>query len=443
MSVTPGTRLLINTAGRPIVQHLRVEVRRGPSKGLTYNSTTDEPIRIGTASGCQLKLHDSSVSALHAEISRNEHGVLLRDLGSTNGMTIDGLRVQGVYIENKIDVRMGETDVRITALKDFAEVDIVSDDRFGELLGSSMPMRATFSKLQRIANKDITVLITGETGCGKELAAAALRDHSLRKDKPFVVVDCGALPHNLIESELFGHERGAFTGAEKARAGAFERASGGTIFLDEVGELPLALQPSLLGVLERRVVRRVGGSTDIPLNVRVIAATNRDPAQEVGRGVFRADLFYRLAIIEIHLPPLREHPEDIPLLVEHFLSQVSGERPSIGPEMMQRLIRHPWPGNVRELRNVIERATALAEAPQLRTPNIERATPHASIQENTPTDIHTPFKEQKNLLVKTFEERYIHALLKSTDGNVAKAARIAGIDRMYVYKLMSRYAVQN
>lgn len=447
MSSVPGTRLLVNTAGRPTVQHVDIEVRHGPDKGLTLKHVADEPLRIGTAAGCQLRLSDNTISALHAEITRSERGVLIRDLGSTNGISVDGRRVEGVYLEDRTLVRLGETEIRIGALKQHAEVEVVAEDRFGDLVGASMAMRAVFAKLQRVAGNDITVLITGETGCGKELAAAAVRDHGSRAAAPFVVVDCGALPHNLIESELFGHERGAYTGAERKRAGAFERANTGTLFLDEVGELPMALQPTLLGVLERRQVRRVGGNSDIALDVRVIAATNRDLASEVGRGLFRADLFYRLAVVEIRLPALRERNEDVPLLVEHFLAQVPGERPTIGPDMMARLKEHPWPGNVRELRNVIERAAALEEPlelrQELRAVVKGGGAPVAPTSSAAEVDLQTPFKEQKGAMVATFEEKYIRALLEETGGNVTQAAKRAGIDRMYVYKLMSRYGVQN
>jgi transcriptional regulator with GAF, ATPase, and Fis domain len=439
----PRTQVLIDPRELPHVRAVRLEVRKGPEKGVAVDVSA-EPIRIGTAEGCELRLSDPAVSGMHAVLSRTPLGLVLRDLGSTNGIFVDGRRVVSVYITEPTRVGLGASEVRVVPLERESPVELSGDDRFGELLGASPAMRALFAKLSRIAAADVTVLLTGETGTGKELAAAALRDNSGRRAGPFVVVDCGALPATLIESELFGHERGAFTGADRSRPGAFERASGGTLFLDEVGELPLALQPSLLGVLERRELRRVGGSEVIPVEVRVIAATNRDLAAEVARGAFRADLYYRLAVVELHLPPLREHASDVPLLVEHFLDNLPGERPVIGEETLAQMMAYPWPGNVRELQNVVERAALLAEAPSL-GPGSRRPAPHAGAAAPQPAappeavSLDVPFKEQKAALIARFEREYLRRLLAACDGNVAAAARKAGIDRMWVYKLMERY----
>ncbi|MBI5507348.1 MAG: sigma 54-interacting transcriptional regulator [Deltaproteobacteria bacterium] len=432
--MSTGTRVLLDKKDRPTVQQIRVEVRRGPDKGKDAD-LGDEPIRIGTSPGCQFSLTDPTVSGIHAELSRTRHGVLIRDLGSTNGTFIDDRRVQGVFVEGQTNVRLGNTELRMTPLSKASPVEIAADDRVGELVGSSMTMRAVFARLKRLAASDSTVLVTGETGTGKELAAGAIRDLSKRRSGPLVVVDCGALPANLIESELFGHERGAFTGAERTRPGAFERASGGTIFLDEIGELPLTLQPALLGILERRESRRVGGQQPIAVDVRVITATNRNLAEEVSRGAFRADLYYRLAVVELRLPPLREHPDDIPLLVEHFLGQLPGERPTISAATLEQLRSYAWPGNVRELKNVIERAALLAEAPQPRASEPVAATAGGS------ADIEVPFKEQKNSVVAAFERAYVQQLITATSGNIAAAARKARIDRMYLYKLLDRYQI--
>lgn len=441
----PGTRVIIDASGRPSVQKLRVEIRKGPDKGTTKDLSA-EPVRIGTSEGCEVRLTDSSVSGVHTEISRTEHGILMRDLGSTNGSWVDGRRIQGVFADSSATITIGESEVRVSLLSEESPLEVAADDRCGDLVGTSVSMRATFAKLLRVAKTNTTVLITGETGTGKELAAAAIRDYSDRAKKPLVVIDCGAMPANLIESELFGHERGAFTGADRARAGAFERADGGTIFLDEIGELPLPLQPALLGILERREARRVGGQKPIPVDIRIIAATNRDLADEVARGAFRADLFYRLAVVEIRLPPLRERPEDIPMLIEHFLSQLPGDRPTMSPETMAQLKSYPWPGNARELRNVIERAALLSEAPKPRTDPVNprgTAPPDAKTgASGTAVDIDRPFKELKNTLIADFEEGYVRKLLESTRGNIAAAARKARIDRMYLYKLIDRYHIE-
>jgi DNA-binding NtrC family response regulator len=432
-----GTRVIVDDRHRPAVRRLRVEVKKGPDKGLGLDLDV-EPVRIGTSEGCDVRLRDAAVSGVHAELTRTKHGVLLRDLGSTNGTFVDGRRITGIYVEDSVVLQLGESKLEVSTSRHETPVELAAQDKLGDLVGASVAMRAVFARLERIAKTDSTVLVTGETGTGKELAAAAIRDFSPRKSKPFVVVDCGAMPANLIESELFGHERGAFTGAERTRAGAFERANGGTIFLDEIGELPLALQPALLGILERREARRVGGEKPIPVDVRVITATNRDLASEVTRGAFRPDLYYRLAVVEVRLPPLRERVEDVPILVEHFLDQMPGERPSIGPDVIEQLKQYPWPGNVRELKNVIERAVLLAEPPQLRASPAGQTTSSSS---STTVSVDQPFKDQKNALISAFEEAYVKKLLETTGGNIAAAARKAGIDRMYLYKLMERYQV--
>jgi DNA-binding NtrC family response regulator len=433
---TPGTRILADDKKRSKVRRLRVEVRRGPDKGLDVELDA-EPVRIGTSSGCEVSLTDPTVSGVHAELTRTPQGILIRDLGSTNGTYVDDHRIQGIWTDSTTELRVGQTELRLTPLRTESPIELAADDRFGDLVGASVPMRATFAKLKKIAQSDSTALITGETGTGKELAALAIRDFSPRRTGPFVVVDCGALPPNLIESELFGHERGAFTGADRTRPGAFERANGGTIFLDEIGELPLALQPALLGILERRESRRVGGQHPVAVDVRVITATNRDLAQEVARGAFRADLYYRLAVVEVRLPPLRERVEDIPLLIEHLLAQLPGEKPTISPETVAQLKAYSWPGNVRELKNVIERAALLAEPPR----------PRAGVSQSPGgappmIDVEQPFKELKNQIISAFERTYVQQLIKATGGNVAAAARKAQIDRMYLYKLLDRYQIE-
>lgn len=439
--IVSGTHVLVDDSKRPKVRKLRLEVKRGPDKGLCHDLDA-EPIRIGTLEGCELRLTDGAVSGVHTEIRRTPAGVLIRDLGSTNGTYVDGRRVQGVYADAPVTLRLGRSDVRLTPLRAESPVELAADDRLGDMVGVSVAMRSVFAKISRLARSDSTVLVSGETGTGKELAACALHEYSERKDKPLVVVDCGALPANLIESELLGHERGSFTGAERMRPGAFERANRGTLFLDEIGELPLSLQPALLGVLERREVRRVGGQKALTVDVRVVAATNRDLAAEVARGAFRADLYYRLAIVDVRLPPLRERPEDLPQLIEYFLERLpsgAGEPPEISTAMVEQLKAYAWPGNVRELRNVIERAALLAEPPR---PGAEGTPAVPGSSPAGPVDIDKPFKPQKNALVATFERSYVERLIEATGGNIAAAARKAGIDRMYLYKLLDRYGIE-
>ena len=332
------------------------------------------------------------------------------------------------------------------------------------MIGRSVKMRELFARLEKLAKTDTTVLVTGETGAGKELVAEALHDHSPRakNNGPFVVLDCGSIPPNLIESELFGHERGAFTGATASYAGAFERAHGGTIFLDEIGELPLAMQPKLLRVLERKEVRRVGGAKTIEVDVRIVAATNRDLGVEVNRGRFREDLYYRLAVARVHVPPLRDRKEDIPLLIENILAATpGGEGAHITPDTIDLMMKHDWPGNVRELRNVIERAVLLAESPEsedaLRRapqPAAAKAEPSITVTPSqtatstdatmtVPVDVSIPFKNAKQNVISEFERRYISRLLAQHDGNISAAARAAGIDRMSIHTMLHRLGLAN
>jgi DNA-binding NtrC family response regulator len=446
------------------VRRCRLSVVGGQDAG-TVREVESSVLRIGARRGCELELKDGKVSGVHCEIRLEERGYRLRDLESTNGTYVSGLRVQDVFIPPGTIITLGNTKVRFDALEGGVPQTLSAADSFGGLVGRSVKMRELFAKLEKISPTDATVLITGETGTGKELVAEAVHDRSTRADGPFVVLDCGSIPPNLVESELFGHERGAFTGAHATHAGAFERAHGGTVFLDEIGELPIELQPKLLRVLERKEIRRVGGSKTISTDIRVVAATNRDLGVEVNRGRFREDLFYRLAVARVHVPPLRERREDIPLLIEHFMSITPGARaPALREETIELLRRHDWPGNVRELRNVIERAVLLSESPGDATglrgvrevmeaeAGAGGAAPRTDEQAGTPTsggsaapqrfsvaiDTAVPYKLAKHELVEEFERRYIRALLEAHGGNISAAARAAGIDRMSIHKILNR-----
>jgi DNA-binding NtrC family response regulator len=445
------------------LRRCRVEVVSGADAGLVRDIEASV-IRIGARRGNDLQLSDTKVSGLHCEIRLDERGYRLRDLDSTNGTYVSGLRVNDVYVPPGVQIALGGSRLRFEPLGESVEIELSESDRFGGMLGRSVKMRELFARLGKLAPSDTTVLITGETGVGKELVAEALHDYSTSRAKgPFVVLDCGSIPPNLIESELFGHERGAFTGASASYAGAFERAHGGTVFLDEIGELPLAMQPKLLRVLERKEVRRVGGAAPFEVNLRVVAATNRDLGVEVNRGRFREDLYYRLAVARVHVPPLRERRDDLPLLIEHILAMTpGGEQASIAQETIDLMMKHDWPGNVRELRNVIERAVLLAEAPDsadaLRrapavaagaprepsitvTPSQTASNPDASM--TVPVDVTIPFKNAKQDVINEFERRYISRLLAQHDGNISAAARAAGIDRMSIHKMLHRLGLAN
>ena len=430
--------------GRPgglRVRRCRLTVVAGPDAGLARDFEANV-IRVGARRGADLVLNDGKVSRTHFEIRLDATGYRVRDLESTNGTFVSGLRVNDVYVQPGASIYAGESRLRFDPLDDSVEVALSSADRFGGMVGRSVVMRELFARLATVAPTDATVLVTGETGTGKELVAEALHEHSPRKGGPFVVLDCGAIPANLMESETFGHERGAFTGASAPHAGAFERADGGTLFLDEIGELPLEMQPKLLRALERKEIRRVGGAKMLQVNIRVVAATNRDLAVEVNKGRFREDLYYRLAVAHLAVPPLRERREDIPLLVEHILAGLpEGRERGPRPETIELMKRHEWPGNVRELRNVIERAVLFRQPmrePSIVMPAAAPARDAAAAEVRVSVDPTVPFKLAKQELIDEFERRYVRALLDAHGGNISAAARAAGIDRMSIHKILNR-----
>ena len=442
------------------LRRCRLEVVSGADAGLVRDIEA-AVIRIGARRGNDVQLTDSKVSGLHCEIRLDDRGYRLRDLDSTNGTYVSGLRINDVYIQPGTQIALGGTRIKFEPLGETVEIELADTDRFGSMIGRSVKMRELFARVGKLARTDTTVLVTGETGVGKELVAEALHDYSPRAKGAFVVLDCGSIPPNLIESELFGHERGAFTGATSSYAGAFERAHGGTVFLDEIGELPLAMQPKLLRVLERKEVRRVGGTKMLEVDIRVVAATNRDLGVEVNRGRFREDLYYRLAVARVHVPPLRDRKDDLPLLIEHILANTpGGEAAQIAQETIDLMTKHDWPGNVRELRNVIERAVLLSETPETqdalrRTPAAApRAEPSVSVTPSqtataadgmmtVPVDVTIPFKNAKQDVISEFERRYISRLLAQHDGNISAAARAAGIDRMSIHKMLHRLGLAN
>ncbi|MGC4122648.1 MAG: sigma 54-interacting transcriptional regulator [Myxococcales bacterium] len=417
---------------------IRLKVVKGPDKGVVVTLEQDE-ILIGNAESAHLRLNDPTVSRNHCVIRLTDKGPLLRDLGSTNGVRIEGILVREGFVPTGATLDLGNSRVKFEALKDTVEVPVAQSEKFGRLLGRSAQMRRLFAVAGQVAASDVTVLIEGETGTGKDALAESIHQASPRANGPLVVVDCGAVPPNLFESELFGHEKGAFTGADRSRAGAFEEADGGTLFLDEIGELPLLLQPKLLRVLEAREVRRIGGAQPKRVNVRVLAATNRDLREEVNRGTFRQDLYFRLEVVRLRVPPLRERPEDIPILVDHFrkLARPGLEVPAITAEALATFCAHSWPGNVRELRNAVERMVVLQELP------VPTAVPASSSGgEGMGVDIKVPFKDAKNALTEAFERRYLAQMLEATGGNISEAARRADIDRVYLLKLMGRYGMR-
>ena len=440
----------------------RMVVAEGPDRGKDL-VIERERITVGRSVICDMVLADKAVSGTHFEIVASEQGFLLRDLDSTNGTfcaTSPGagdLRIREVWIKPGAAIRVGQTQLRFEPVQGTVDIDLSTDDRFFELVGKSVRMREIFATLAKVGPTELTVLIRGETGTGKELVARAIHRASRRASSALVVQDCSAIPKELIESTLFGHERGAFTGATDRHRGSFEQADGGTIFLDELGELDIALQPKLLRVLENREIKRVGGDRTIPVNVRVVAATNRDLRQMVNEGTFREDLYYRLSVVQIDLPSLRERPEDIPLLVEHFLSDMASRRWPGEPERrftvtadaMARLQGYAWPGNIRELKNTVERAASLADGMELGVrdlmPSSQKTPPLPLPGGNAElfVDEGLPFKEAKQRVLDVFEAAYLKALLDKHGGNVTRSANAAGLTRYHLRELAKRYGIRD
>jgi DNA-binding NtrC family response regulator len=415
-------------------------VEGGPKPGLSCESSSDR-LSIGFHPSNDLNIEDATVSRFHCEIRMDGTGARVRDLNSRNGTILDGVLVADAFLRSGSLLNLGRVTVRFDFVNEANRLPLSDKNDFHGMAGSSVAMRTVFALLERASATDLTVLLEGETGTGKGKAAEAIHRASARRDKPFLVVDCGAIPANLLESELFGHERGAFTGAAGLRIGAFEEASGGTIFLDEIGELPQDLQPKLLRVLESKEIRRVGSNTHKRVDVRVIAATNRDLRSEVNNARFRSDLYFRLAVVRISLPSLRQRPEDIPQLVDEILKNAGAHGPEADalrtPEFFQTLQRSAWPGNVRELRNYIERCLVFQDA----LPAPDGSAP-AGTARSTQIDASLPYQEARRRAIDDFERSYLEALLRLHQGKVSSAASAADVDRVYLYKLMRRHNIK-
>ncbi len=430
-------------------------------------------ITVGSLDDNNLVVKDDTVSRYHAQIIQEDDSYVIKDLDSTNGTWINQVRIKEAYLSPGCLLRFGEAEFIFQPLDEEVAVVPSSEEKFGDIIGGNVKMREIYGILEKIAPTNATVVIEGETGTGKEVIAHTLHKMSLRAKKPFVVFDCGAVPESLIESELFGHEKGSFTGAIMTRQGLFELAQGGTIFLDELGELSLELQPKLLRVLEQREVRRVGAAKAIPVDVRVIAATNRKLEDEVRNNRFREDLFYRLSVVRLFLPPLRDRIDDLPLLVKHFLKNSSFNRDlnanlklrSISREALRAMTSYTWPGNVRELLNVVERACSLADGdcieigdlpehvakcaalappePENISEAVQSAVPVAQDMHPTVDYSSKTFKEAKEEWLTSFEGEYIRALLERNNYNISQASRESDLDRKYFRKLMKKYGIVN
>jgi len=427
-----ATRLLEVTDGKTLTMAgARLVVVRGPDAGASVRLESEETT-VGTGAGATLVLTDATVSRHHVSLQALADGWLVTDLDSTNGTRLDGRRIRAAYVAPGDKIQLGATTLRLEADKRAVDLALSERGSFGRLIGKSIAARRLFALLERVAPETATVLLSGETGSGKDLAAEALHEAGPRAAGPFVVVDCGALVDNLLESELFGHEKGAFTGAVSARAGAFEQADGGTLFLDEIGELPRDLQPKLLRVLERREIRRIGAIEPRAVDVRILAATNRDLKVAVNQGLFREDLFHRINVVSIRVPPLRERMDDVPLLAEHLWREQTGDPHEVLPDALRSaFLAYHWPGNVRELRNKVERAAMLVRA--------GRYTDALSGIGEVRLDAPFPFREAKAAAIESFERTYLKALLERARGNISEAARIAAMDRVHLTRLVQKH----
>ncbi|WP_224365961.1 sigma 54-interacting transcriptional regulator [Hyalangium versicolor] len=428
-----------DTPGEGPPRRYQLLVVDGPDVGRAV-ALGSEPVRVGTREGCALRLTDPRVSGEHLEVRVEGTDFVVRDLESRNGTLYEGSKLREVRAPPGATFKLGRTFLRIQPESQPWQVAPSQARRFGELVGESLGMRELFAVLERVASSDATVLLQGETGTGKELAARSLHEASGRRKGPFVAVDCGALPEGLVESELFGHVKGAFTGALAARSGAFVRAHGGTLFLDELAGIPPPVQARLLRVLEERKVRPVGGDAEQRADVRVVAASREDLSLSVAEGTFRSDLYYRLAVVPLVLPPLRQRREDLPLLIAEILRRRGFEPGPVRGPALELLSGHAWPGNVRELRNVLERALALgpgAHSFEELRPSLQPvgAGPELPLR----TDL--PFAEAKQAVIDSFERHYLRDVLARAHGNLSEAARQAGVDRKHFRTLARRHGL--
>ena len=420
-------------------ERLVARVVRGAGAGREVE-VGSEGLSIGSHPSNQLALDDARVSRFHLKLVRDEHGARAIDLGSANGTFAAGLRIRDVYVGDGTVLELGDVAIELAARGEAAEEELPPSESFGELIGRSLAMRRVFAVARRAAAASSTVLLLGETGTGKDLLARAIHGAGPRAARPFLVFDCGAVAPTLVEAALFGHVRGAFTGADVERPGVFELAHGGTLFLDEIGELPLALQPKLLRALETGTVQRLGAPGPVTVDVRIMAATHRDLRAEVDRERFRADLYYRLAVIAIEVPPLRERADDVPLLAAHFARAVLARGGDLGwlrphlDDAFGNLRAQPWPGNVRELRNAVERAIALADPAALSGDPLGRLVElRASLRRTRRGRL--PLETART----EFDREYLRELLTDTGHDLRAAAEQAGIHPKSLERLLRRY----
>jgi transcriptional regulator with GAF, ATPase, and Fis domain len=419
-------------------------VVEGPDRGRSFPLDGSAPSRvlIGQSPACDLRLADREVSRRHAALEFAGRHLRLTDLGSTNGTFVDGVRIVEVYLRAGEILRMGSTAFRVDIAGAGQGARLSQATSFGSVIGSSVEMRRLYPLCERLAGSLVPLVIEGETGTGKEVLAESIHDQGPRASGPFVVFDCTAVPASLVESELFGHERGAFTGAVGRRVGFFEQAHGGSLLIDEIGDLELSLQPKLLRALERSEIRRVGGDKPIRVDVRVLAATRRDLDREVQAGRFRDDLFHRLAVTRIELPPLRRRRGDVRVLARQFCRALGFAEDALAGDVLARWEDAPWPGNVRELRNAVARRLALGDLAPPEDAVAPRLAEDASGAEvefmEQVLRKEMPLTEARQQVIDEFERRYIERVLSRHGGNVVQAAAASGLARRYFQILRAK-----
>jgi DNA-binding NtrC family response regulator len=433
--VTVATTIARPQTGASADATLKLVVVEGPDAGASLDLGADGSAKcfVGTGPVCALRLTDPSVSRRHLSFEVEGSRLRVVDLDSKNGTALDGVDIREAWVRSGQALRLGSSLVRVERDGRGLPAELSTADAFGRLIGASTAMRRLYPLAARIARSRVPVIVEGETGTGKEVLAESLHELSGLAG-PFVVFDCTTVAPSVLESELFGHERGAFTGAHGARPGIFEEANGGTLLLDEIGDLELPLQAKLLRVIDRGELRRVGGNSVVKVDVRVIAATRRDLDRAIGEGRFRDDLFHRLAVARLELPPLRERHGDIGLLARHFARAMGGADDSLPSHVIARFEAERWPGNVRELRNAVARYLALGESPSAETAEDPTGAPWLV----TDADVSEPFAIARRRAIARFERAYVERLLEKHAGNIGAASRASGLADRYFRLLRAR-----
>jgi two-component system, NtrC family, response regulator GlrR len=428
----------LETLHQRVLRAAQIAVIDGPDAGICITCAGDV-VSVGSGAGSDLRLSDPLVSRHHVDLYADAHGIRVTDRASRNGTFFCGARVTELLVSEDAELRVGGTRLAIRIEREPIKQSFSTRTSFGGAIAHSEALRHVFQLLEVAAPRDVTVLLEGESGTGKEVLATAIHRESHRREGPFVVVDCGSIPQHLAESELFGHEKGSFTGAVAAHAGAFERANGGTIFLDEIGELPLETQPKLGRALEARAVPRVGGARPIAFDVRVVAATNRRLREAVRCKEFREDLFYRLAVVHLQVPPLRDRRDDIPLLAERFLRTALSDDTARLPESVVRLLRaYDWPGNVRELRNVIDRFATFRNTDPSALFGLGATSGKDRKDHGLDIDAlsRLPYAEAKRRMLDGYHRAVLPMVVEKHGGSVPKAAEALGMSRTNLYRVL-------